>query len=201
MAKEITFWFALTSPSSYLASLRIDDVGLKHGLPVRWRPFNIRAALEAEGVKPNVMYARKGRYARHDWARTARRHGHSFAMPDPFGRSSLPAMRIAYRAETDQGHDALKAFCRAVMAAYFTQNRAIDDPEILVELAVESGLDRSASQAALDDPDTEAAIASATEAAIEAGIWGAPFMVYDAEPFWGADRVDELDLWIARGGW
>ncbi len=119
MPSDIDFWLALTSPASYLASLRIDAVAERHGRKVRWRPFNIREALEAEGVKPNVMYPRKGAYARHDWARTARLHGHPFRMPDPFGRSSLPAMAIAYAAGAEAGQDALKSVCRIVMAAYF----------------------------------------------------------------------------------
>lgn len=201
MASQIEFWIALTSPSSYLASLRIETVGLKHGIPVRWRPFNIRQALEVEGVMPNVMYERKGAYARRDWERTARFHGHPYRFPEPFGRSSLPAMAIAYWADSAFGHERMKAVCRAVMAAYFVENRAIDEAEVLGDLAEDCGLDRAAALAALDDTAWQGAIDAATEEAIESGVWGAPVMIHDGEPFWGADRVDQLDLWIERGGW
>jgi 2-hydroxychromene-2-carboxylate isomerase len=197
----IDFWIALSSPSAYLASLRVDLVGRKHGLPVRWRPFNIRKALEAEGIKPNVQYERKGDYARHDWERTARLHGHRYKLPNPFGRSSLPATAIAYWAEAEQGHDALKDFCRAVMSAYFAENRAIDDAEILAGLAEQCGLDPRAARAAIDDAAAIAAVDAVTNEAIEKGIWGAPFMVVDGEMFWGEDRIEQLDLWIERGGW
>jgi len=201
MASGIEFWIALTSPSSYLASLRVEEVGRKHGVPVRWRPFNIRQALEVEGIRPNVMYERKGAYTRHDWERTARFHGHPYRLPDPFGRSSLAAMAIAYWAEREFGHDRLKDFCRAVMSAYFAENRAIDDPEVLGDLARQSGLARSAAMAAIEDQQSQRAMADATQEAVDKGVWGAPFMIFDGEPFWGEDRVDQLDLWIARGGW
>lgn len=201
MPDAIDFWFALGSPSSYLASLRIDDVAGRHDREVRWRPFDIRTALEAEGVRPNVMYARKGAYARRDWARTARLHGHDYRLPDPFGRSSLPATAIAYRAEADGDQRMLKAFCRAVMAAYFTRNEAIDEIEVLVPLAASAGLAGDRARAAPEDPDMHAALATATRTALAEGIWGAPVMVVDGEPFWGEDRIDQIDLWLARGGW
>jgi 2-hydroxychromene-2-carboxylate isomerase len=201
MPDAIDFWFALSSPSSYLASLRIDDVAGRHGRDVRWRPFDIRKALEAEGIRPNVMYPRKGAYARRDWDRTARLHEHAYRLPEPFGRSSLPAAAIAYRAEADGGPRMLKAFCRAVMAAYFTRNEAIDDVGVLIPLAAEAGLATDRARAAPDDPTMQAAVASATQTALDEGIWGAPVMVVDGEPFWGEDRIDQLDLWLARGGW
>lgn len=201
MASDIEFWIALSSPSSYLASLRIDSVGRKHGINVRWRPFNIRKALEVEGIKPNVQYERKGSYTRRDWERTARFHGHPYKMPEPFGRSSLPATTIAYWAEAEQGHGPLKDFCRAVMKAYFVENRAIDDAAVLASLAEQCGLDPSAARAAIDDAAAVAAVETATQEAIDKGIWGAPFMIVDGEMFWGEDRVEQLDLWIERGGW
>jgi 2-hydroxychromene-2-carboxylate isomerase len=201
MHAPIDFWFALSSPSSYLASLRIDGVGDRHGREVRWRPFNIRKALEAEGIKPNVAYPRKGAYARRDWERTARFHGHPYRLPDPFGRSSLPATAIAYRAEAEGGQPMLKSFCRAVMSAYFVRNAAIDEVAVLLPLAEQAGLDPDLARAAPEDPDMTASIDAATEAALEAGVWGAPVMLVQGEAFWGEDRVDQLDMWLDRGGW
>lgn len=46
-----------------------------------------------------------------------------------------------------------------------------------------------------------ASIDAATEAALEAGVWGAPVMVVQGEAFWGEDRIDQLDMWLDRGGW
>lgn len=201
MPDAIDFWFALGSPASYLASLRIEDVGARHGRAVRWRPFNIRQTLEAEGVKPNVMYPRKGAYARHDWERAARLHGHPFRMPDPFGRSTVAAMAIAYRAETVGGQPMLKAFCADVMAAYFVENAAIDDVDVLTGLAEGCGLGGDLARSAADDPEMLEMSATATRTALDEGVWGAPMTIVDGEAFWGEDRIDQLDLWLERGGW
>ena len=40
-----------------------------------------------------------------------------------------------------------------------------------------------------------------TNDAVERGIFGSPFFLVDGEPFWGHDRMDEVDRWLASGGW
>jgi 2-hydroxychromene-2-carboxylate isomerase len=38
------------------------------------------------------------------------------------------------------------------------------------------------------------------EKAIAAGAFGSPYIVIDGEPFWGADRLDQVEKWVATGG-
>ena len=33
------------------------------------------------------------------------------------------------------------------------------------------------------------------------GVFGAPFFFVGDEPFWGADRMDQMEEWLRRGGW
>ena len=44
----------------------------------------------------------------------------------------------------------------------------------------------------------EATYRANTEAAIAAGVFGAPFYVVDGEVFWGQDRLDYLDDHLDR---
>jgi 2-hydroxychromene-2-carboxylate isomerase len=37
--------------------------------------------------------------------------------------------------------------------------------------------------------------------AIARGAFGSPFIVVDGESFWGSDRLDQIDKWLATGGW
>ena len=41
----------------------------------------------------------------------------------------------------------------------------------------------------------------ALNAAIAKGVFGSPYFVVDGEPFWGHDRLDHVDKWLATGGW
>ena len=41
----------------------------------------------------------------------------------------------------------------------------------------------------------------AVAASLERGVFGSPFVFVDGEPFWGSDRLEQIDDWLARGGW
>lgn len=200
MNAPIEFWLSTSSPSAYLASQRIDGIAARHGRSVAWRPFNIRAALEQEGIKPNVMYALKGRYQRHDWERTARLRGIPYRLPEPFGRSSLPAMTVFYGIQERHGHDRARTFADLVMKAYFVENRAIDQGEVLAQITKAAGLSAEVVRDSLEDPRAAAMLSEATQEAMAKGVWGAPFVLAAGELFWGEDRLDQVDLWLQRGG-
>ena len=36
--------------------------------------------------------------------------------------------------------------------------------------------------------------------AIARGAFGSPFVFVDGEPFWGLDRFDQIERWLANGG-
>ena len=40
-----------------------------------------------------------------------------------------------------------------------------------------------------------------TNAAIEKGVFGSPFVIVDGEQFWGADRLWMVKRWLRSGGW
>jgi 2-hydroxychromene-2-carboxylate isomerase len=197
----LEFWLSIGSPSAYLASQRIDTIAARHGRSVFWRPFNVRAVLEQEGIKPNVMYTLKGRYQRNDWERTARLRGVPYRLPEPFGRSAVPAMTIFYGIQDRFGHDAARTFADLTMKAYFVENRAIDQNEVLGELAKNAGVSADVVHDSLAGTRAADMLGEATREAAAKGIWGAPFVVVDGELFWGEDRLDQVDLWLARGGW
>ena len=37
------------------------------------------------------------------------------------------------------------------------------------------------------------------EAAIAAGVFGAPYFIVDGEPFWGNDRRPQIERWLEKG--
>jgi butyryl-CoA dehydrogenase len=46
----VEFWFDFSSPYSYIASERIDELVAKHGRKVKWRPIMLGAAFKASGL-------------------------------------------------------------------------------------------------------------------------------------------------------
>jgi len=71
----------------------------------------------------------------------------------------------------------------------------------VAEIAAALGIGRDALLAAVADPAIKERLKRSTAAAIERGVFGSPFVFVDGEPFWGADRLPQIDAWLARGGW
>ena len=49
-----------------------------------------------------------------------------------------------------------------------------------------------------NDPAWKARLKAENEAAIAAGVFGAPFFVVDGEPFWGNDRRPQIERWLEK---
>ena len=53
---------------------------------------------------------------------------------------------------------------------------------------------------AINDPAIKDALKREVEQAIGRGAFGSPFVFVDGEPFWGLDRFDQIERWLATGG-
>ncbi len=73
------------------------------------------------------------------------------------------------------------------------------DPATLVQLADGTGLDGAALLAASENPALRTEEAAFTREAIERNVFGAPFFLWQGEPFWGQDRLDMLEAAIVSG--
>jgi hypothetical protein len=96
-AKEpINFWFDFSSPYSYIASERIDELVAKHGRKVKWRPIMLGAAFKASGLPFLVNVPLKGEYSKRDFDRSARYLGVPYSFPPKFPVTTLAAARGYY---------------------------------------------------------------------------------------------------------
>lgn len=200
MAAPIDFYFDFSSPYGYIASTRIDELARRHGRDVVWRPFLLGAVFKIVGSAPLLEYPMKGDYSRHDMMRTARQHGVPFRLPSAFPTSSLTACRVFYWLSGTHA-DLAKPYARAIYRRYFVDDRPIEPPEHAVEVAATLGLDRPTVEAALQDPAVKAKLKAEVDAGIARGVFGSPFMFVDGEPFWGSDRLDQIERWLESGGW
>jgi len=88
----------------------------------------------------------------------------------------------------------------AYYRAFFVDDIDISVPDNAVAVAAKTGIDAAAARAAIDDPAIKEALKGEVDKAIARGVFGSPFVVVDGEPFWGLDRFDQVDKWLATGG-
>jgi 2-hydroxychromene-2-carboxylate isomerase len=199
VADPIRFHFDFSSPYSYIASREIDALGAKHGREVVWRPMLLGAAFKAMGATPIAEVPLKGVYSIRDFARSARFHGAAYRHPTPFPVSTVSAARVFLWLDA-RDPAAAKGLAAALFEAYFVEGLNISIADVVVAVAARQGLDAASVTAAMSDPAIKEALKAEVDAALAAGVFGAPYFFVDGEPFWGADRLDQMDRWLAQGG-
>lgn len=198
MNAPIDFYFDFSSPYGYLASEKIDGLAARYGRAVRWKPILLGVVFKTTGAAPLLQVPLKGAYARIDILRSARWMGIPCRIPDAFPQATQQAARAFYLLE-DRDPMLARAFAHAAYRAVFVDGRDISAPETVVELAAGCGVDRAFLAQALATPEAKDRLRVEVEQAMAAGVFGSPYMVVDGEPFMGADRLPQLERWLAEG--
>lgn len=201
MAGVLEFYFDFSSPYGYIAAERIDMIAGQHGRSVDWRPMMLGAVFKVAGTQPLTQYPLKGQYSIHDFQRSAREHGIQFNMPANFPLPTQVAARGIYWLKQNNPELAVPV-ARAIYAAYFVDGLDISVPDTVAGIAANMGVDRKEFAAGVESAEIKSKLREVTEDAIQnRGVFGSPFVFVDGEPFWGADRLDQIDRWLKQGGW
>ena len=196
----IEFFFDFSSPYGYLAAQKIDALAAKYGRSVDWRPVLLGAIFKETGMAPLTMIPLKGDYSKRDFARSARFHGIAgFNMPSKFPIASQAPARIVLWLKARDPVLAVRV-AKALFRAYFVDDIDVSNPEAAVAIAAKEGIDTAEARAAIDDPAIKDALKREVGEAIARGVFGSPFVIVDGEPFWGLDRLDHVERWLATGG-
>jgi 2-hydroxychromene-2-carboxylate isomerase len=149
----------------------------------------------------------KREYSLRDFERSARFAGVPLKMPEKFPIATQNAARVFWwlndnvsdsEAEGD-GPARAVAWARHCLRALFARGVDLSDNAALRALCAEFGIDGAQAEAAWNDPQRKARLKAVNDAAIAAGVFGAPFFVIDGEPFWGNDRRAQIERWLDKG--
>jgi len=190
--ERLDFFYSFRSPYSYLSAPRAFMLGMRFDISLRFR-----------GVIPMVMRGQsvpraKGIHTLRDAAREAERLGMPFGpMHDPVGEGAMRCLLIAAHA-TRAGAE--REFVLEAGAAIWGRAVDVAADEGLRPICERSGLDWASCQDALEDPALRELVEAETTALGEVGHWGVPVFVFRGEVFWGQDRIEDLELTLARAG-
>ena len=195
----IEFYFDFSSPYGYLAANRINALAAHHRRRVNWRPILLGPMFKAAGTAPLLAVPLKGPYSSRDIPRTARFLRIPYKHPDPFPIGTQNAARAFYWLND---RDPLKAqqFAMACYSTYFAQGIDISAPEKIANIAANLGEDHAQVVAAVADSAIKERLKNEVDAALAKGVFGSPYIIVDGEPFWGNDRLDQVEAWLATGG-
>ena len=192
----LEFYFDFSSPYGYLAAEKIDELAEKYGRKVKWRPVLLGVIFKATGAVLLTMVPFKGDYSKLDFGRSARFMGVPYNPPSRFPLPTQIAARAYYWLH-ERDCALARAFAKAVYRGFFVDDRDISNPDVVMEIAAGVGADRAALAAAVESPEIKDRLKNEVAAALEKGVFGSPYIVCDGEPFFGADRLPQLEARLA----
>ena len=93
-----------------------------------------------------------------------------------------------------------RAFAHATFRSFYIEGCDISDLTVVLDLACRQGADYNALSEALAGPSVKERLKGECEAAIRKGVFGSPYIIVDGEPFFGVDRLPQIELWLEKGG-
>ncbi|WP_395687005.1 2-hydroxychromene-2-carboxylate isomerase [Caenimonas koreensis] len=202
MPAPLHFYFDFISPYGYLASLKIEDLAKKHGRTVEWHAMLLGVSvMKVMGLKPLLDTPLKGDYARRDVLRHVRKNKIAFArdIDAPVG-NPLPMARAFCLVKHHHPH-LQELMARLIYRAYWAQGLDLSTPEAVARIHLPDGLSPAWLESQLHGEFAATLLRREVDASLRAGIFGSPTVVVDSEPFWGFDRLADVDEWLKRGGW
>ena len=200
MGRTVDYYLAPQSPWAYLGHQRFAEIARRAGASVRVMPIDLGGKVFpiSGGLPLGQRAPQRQAYRLVELQRFSEYLGAPLNLkPKYFPVGGDDAARLIIAADIAQGSEAAMAVAGAVLAACWAQERNIADDKVLLELLAEQGLpagllDKSHSQAVQERYD------ACSQAAIDAGVFGAPSYVIDGEIFWGQDRLDFVERALAR---
>ncbi len=187
--KHFEFWFDFGSSASYLAWTQLPALEAETGAKAVFKPMLLGGVFQATGNQSPVSVPAKGKYIFEDFTRFARRYGVPFNRNPHFPINTLLLMRGAIALQM-KGGARFMDYCRAMFDAIWVDALNMNDPATAAEALRKAGFDDQAMVALASEQATKDALKSATQTAVELGVFGAPTFFVGDQMFWGQDRLD-----------
>jgi predicted DsbA family dithiol-disulfide isomerase len=207
---KVEIWSDVVCPWCYIGKRRFESALARFEnrdqLEVTWRSFelNPRASTEEEGGLAQRLATKYGMTL--DQAKSANARvtaaaageGLDFRLDVARPGNTFDAHRLIHLAK-ERGVQAQAK--ERLMAAYFTEGRRIGDPETLVELMAEVGVEPSEAREALESGAYGPEVRAEEREAAELGITGVPFFVLDRRYGVSGAQPPELILQALQQAW
>jgi 2-hydroxychromene-2-carboxylate isomerase len=193
---RIDYYFATLSPYCYLAGQRLEEVAVRHGAEIAYKPFDIIAAFaRTGGTPPAERHPARQEYRAQALVREAAKLDMPFHLkPAHWPTNGAPAAYAFIAAQNAGGGD-LGLLAHAITRSVWADEKDIAEDEVIRACLKEAGFDPSlADSGLLQGAET---YSRNLEAAVEAGVFGAPFYIAEGQKFWGQDKIGDLDLHLA----
>lgn len=190
---HIDYYFSTLSPYTYLAQTRLETIVAKHGATLTYKPMDIITLFgRTGGTSPKDRHVSRQEYRAQNLLREAKKLDIAFNLkPAHWPTNAAPSSYAIIAAQNAGGGD-LGALVHSVLHAVWAEEKDIAEDAVIKECLTKAGFDAGLTDSGLlTGAET---YASNLEAAVENGVFGAPFYIVDSgQRFWGQDSLSDLD--------
>lgn len=194
---KIEYYFSVISPYTYLAGERLSAIAARHAAEIVYRPVDIVALFgRTGGVVPKERHISRRDYRLQELTRQARKNGVPINLQPAHWPTNQAPASYAFIAAKNNGGGQLDKLVQAFTRACWAEERNIADDAVIRDCLADAGFDPDLANGGLLQGAEE--YAANLEAAVDAGVFGAPFYIVDGDQrFWGQDRLDDLDAYLS----
>lgn len=193
---RIDYFLATPSAYVYLAGKRLEEIAARHGASIDYRPLDLGALFaRTGGLSHKDRHPNRQAYRLQEMRRQAAKAGLPLNLhPAYFPANGAPAAYAVISAQRAGGGDMGKLI-HAIGRALWAREQNIADDDVIADCLREAGFDPAlAGRGMLSAAETYSAN---LEEAVARGAFGVPFYIVGDERFWGQDRLDDLDAYLA----
>ena len=195
MTPKVEFLFDFGSPNAYLAELAIPGIEKRTGVKFDYVPVLLGGIYKLTNNRSPADYLQgiknKPEHMRVETERFIRRHNITTFRQNPFFPViTLMLMRGAVAAQLE---GVFEPYFRAAYHHMWEEPKKMDDPKILREALLSSGLDADRLIARSQDADVKAKLIELTQHAVDRGAFGSPTFFVGKEMFFGKDQLRDVE--------
>lgn len=193
----IDYFFITVSPYAYLTGNRLEEIAEKHGATINYKPFDLVSVFPRTGGLPLAdRHDSRKAYRLQELARISKRLGMPLNLQPAFFPTNPAPASYAIIAAQKAGGGNLGGLVQSVLRACFAEEKNIAEDQVVRDCLSANGFDPSiADKGLIVGAETYSAN---TEEAVARGVFGSPFFIVGEEKFWGQDRLDYLDDYLAE---
>lgn len=194
---HIDYYFATISPFTYLAGTRLEEIAGRHRATITYKPLDIMGLFSRTGgLPPKDRHPARQAYRLQEIRRQATKVGLPINMKPAFWPTNPAPSSYALIAAQKAGGGDMAALVHGFGARCWAGEENIADDDVIRDVLSKAGFDPALADSGMLAGAEE--YGANLEAAVNNNVFGAPFYLVDkSETFWGQDRLDDLDMFLA----
>lgn len=194
---HIDYYFATISPFTYLVGARPAEIAAKHGATIKYKPLDIMGLFgRTGGVPPKDRHPNRQEYRLQELRRRAKRLDMPINIKPAHWPTNMAPSGYAIIAAQNAGGGDVAQLVASLTKACWADEKDISQDDVIRACLEASGFDPDLADKGMLASAEE--YAKNLEDAVMHGAFGAPFFITDTdERFWGEDRLEDLDAYLA----